>query len=121
MGDGTEVLYWVTKYPWPLSSRDYLFIRCASCCLAANTAPRRTIKEGRDPLSGSRCFVVLSRACVLADGSFAPTNDVKVPATALMIAQMVRVDRYASNGYFVAVGSNATAFVFHGGGRRVRD
>jgi hypothetical protein len=27
MDDGLELMYWITKYPWPMADRDYLFVR----------------------------------------------------------------------------------------------
>ena len=45
LGDGTEIAYWIVKYPWPMSSRDYVYAR----------------KAVRDAATGA--VVMLSRAC----------------------------------------------------------
>jgi hypothetical protein len=48
LSDGTEIAYWVVKYPWPMSSRDYVYAR----------------KVVRDAATGT--IVMMSRACTHA-------------------------------------------------------
>ena len=48
LSDGTEIAYWVVKYPWPMSSRDYVYAR----------------KAVRDSATGA--IVMTSRACTHA-------------------------------------------------------